>query len=57
MLIEDGLVAFVTRYHKGFYASRDAKVIYRYVPRAVGELVVWYLWLVVPFVEQLQAYH
>jgi hypothetical protein len=57
VLIEDGLVAFVTRYHKGFYASGDAKVIHRYVPRAVGELVVWYLWLVVPFVEQLQAYH
>ena len=57
VFIEDGLVAFVTRYHKGFYASGDAKVIHRYVPREVGELVVWYLWLVLPFVEMLQAYH
>jgi hypothetical protein len=57
IFIEDGLVACVTRYHKGFYASNDAKVIHRYLPRAVGELVVWYLWLVLPFVEQLQAYH
>jgi len=53
MLIEDRLVAFVTQYYKGFYASGDAKVIHRYVLRAVGKLVVWYLWLVVPFVEQL----
>ena len=53
VFIEDGLVALVTRYHKGFYASGDAKVIHRYVPRAVGELIVWYIWLVVPFVEQL----
>ncbi|MGH3848179.1 MAG: DEAD/DEAH box helicase, partial [Pseudonocardiaceae bacterium] len=56
VFIEDGLVALVTRYHKGFYASGDAKVIHRYVPRAVGELIVWYIWLVVPFVEQLEAY-
>ncbi|KAJ5571339.1 hypothetical protein N7535_004999 [Penicillium sp. DV-2018c] len=57
VFIEDGLVAFVTRYHKGFYASGDAKVIHRYVPREVGELVVWYLWLVLPFHEMLQAHH
>ncbi|KAJ5300045.1 hypothetical protein N7476_007735 [Penicillium atrosanguineum] len=56
VFIEDGLVALVTRYHKGFYASGDAKVIHRYVPREVGELIVWYLWLVLPFIEQLQAY-
>ena len=40
VFIEDGLVAFITRYHKGFSASGDAKVIHRYVPREVGELVV-----------------
>ncbi|OKP11118.1 ATP-dependent DNA helicase Q5 [Penicillium subrubescens] len=56
VFIEDGLVAFITRYHKGFYASGDAKVIHRYVPREVGELVVWYLWLVLLFVEMLQAF-
>jgi hypothetical protein len=56
IFIEDGLVAFVTQYHKGFYASNDTKVIHRYLPREVGELVVWYLWLVLPFVERLEAY-
>ncbi|KAJ5609933.1 hypothetical protein N7510_006652 [Penicillium lagena] len=55
VFIEDGLVVFATKYHKGFYASNDAKIIHRYLPRAVGELVVWYLWLVLPFVERLQA--
>ena len=51
--IEDGLVVLVTAYHKGFYASNDTKVIHRYLPREVGGLVVYYLWLVRPFVQQL----
>ncbi|KAJ6082793.1 hypothetical protein N7467_006928 [Penicillium canescens] len=33
VFIEDGLVAFVSQYHKGFYASNDTKVIHRYLPR------------------------
>lgn len=51
--IEDGMVVFVSAYHKGFYSSNDVKIIHRYLPRAVGELVVWYLWLVLPFLRQL----
>ncbi|KKZ66219.1 hypothetical protein EMCG_08055 [[Emmonsia] crescens] len=50
------MVVFVTRYHKGFHASNDIKVIHRYLPREVGELVVWYLWLVLPFAQRLQEY-
>lgn len=38
--IEDGIVTFVTAYHKGFHASNDVKIIHQYVPREVGELVV-----------------
>jgi superfamily II DNA or RNA helicase len=53
IFIEDGMVVFVTTYHKGFHASNDIKIIHRYLPREVGELVVWYLWLVLPFVRQL----
>ncbi len=45
-----------SKYYKGFYASNDTKIIYRYLPRDVGELVVWYLWLVLLFVERLQRY-
>ena len=55
VFIEDGMVVFVAQYHKGFYASNDVKIIHRYVPREIGELVVLYLWLVLPFVGQLRA--
>jgi hypothetical protein len=54
IFIEDGMMVFVTHYHKGFHASNDVKVIHRYVPREVGELVVWYLWLVRPFMQHLE---
>ncbi|KAH2279565.1 hypothetical protein KXV50_005080, partial [Aspergillus fumigatus] len=37
--IKDGMVTFVMAYHKGFHASNDVKIIHRYVPREVGELV------------------
>jgi hypothetical protein len=56
VFIEDGMVTVVTAYYKGFHASNDIKLIYRYVPRAVGELVVWYMWLVLLFTEQLTAW-
>lgn len=55
VFVEDGMVVFVTRYHKGYAMSGDVKVIHRYVPREVGELVVWYLWLVLPFQQRLEA--
>jgi hypothetical protein len=56
IFIEDGMVTAVTAYHKGFHASNDIKLIHRYVPRAVGELIVWYMWLVLPFTEQLTTW-
>jgi superfamily II DNA helicase RecQ len=55
LFIEDGMVVFVTRYHKGYEVKGDVKIIHRYLPREVGELVVWYLWLVLPFVQRMQA--
>ena len=55
IFIEDGMVVFVTRYHKGYAVSGDVKIIHRYLPREVGELVVWYLWLVLPFQQRLEA--
>lgn len=51
------MVTLVSAYHKGFYASNDVKIIHRYVPREVGELIVWYLWLVLPFVQQLEMWY
>jgi hypothetical protein len=46
---------FVTRYHKGYNVSSDVKIIHRYLLREVGELVVWYMWLVLPFQQRLEA--
>jgi hypothetical protein len=45
----------VTKYHKGYALSGDVKVIYQYLPRELGALVVLYLWLVRPFERRLQA--
>jgi RecQ family ATP-dependent DNA helicase len=54
IFIEEGLVAFVTTYHKGYRSSGNIKIVHRYLPREVGELLVYYLWLVLPFWEKLQ---
>ncbi|KAK5279582.1 hypothetical protein LTR40_007588 [Exophiala xenobiotica] len=54
VFIEEGLVAFVATYHKGYRSSGDIKIVHRYLPREVGELVVYYLWLILPFWEKLQ---
>ena len=48
--IERGIVAFVPKYGKITSYSGKVKVIYRYTPREVGKLVVYYLWIVEPFV-------
>ena len=55
MFVEDGAVVFVTKYHKGYQMSGDVKIIHRYLPREVGELVVWYLWLALPFIQRMEA--
>jgi superfamily II DNA helicase RecQ len=49
LFIEDGLVVLMTQYHKGLSTSGKQKVVHRYVPREVGELVVYYIWLALPF--------
>jgi hypothetical protein len=54
IVIEEGLVAYVAQYHKGYRSSGNIKIIHRYLPREVGELLVYYLWLVLPCFEKLQ---
>jgi hypothetical protein len=44
-----GLLFFVTLYHKGFARTQKAKTIYRYMPRPIGSLLTWYMWLVLLF--------
>jgi hypothetical protein len=51
--IENGLVCFVTSYHKNYSTTNSTKIIHRYLPPDVSDLLVYYLRLVVPFLEQL----
>jgi hypothetical protein len=54
VFIENGLVSFVTVYHKGYSISGSTKIIHRYLPKEVSELLVYYVWLVLPFCRQLR---
>ncbi|KAK5263115.1 hypothetical protein LTR96_011463, partial [Exophiala xenobiotica] len=56
IFISDGMVQFTTGYHKGYGHSGKPKIIHRFVPREVGELVVYFLWLVQPFVDIMQGF-
>tara|TARA_R110002003_G_scaffold3363_1_gene25212 strand:- start:1741 stop:2385 length:645 start_codon:yes stop_codon:yes gene_type:complete len=55
VFIEDGLMVYVTMYHKGIRASAKAKIIHRYLPREVGELLFYYLWIVMPFWRKIEG--
>ncbi|KAL6716772.1 hypothetical protein ACLMJK_006340 [Lecanora helva] len=49
IFIEGGYVYFVTYYYKGYTLSESTRIIYRYLPREIGELLVYYLWLIYSF--------
>lgn len=49
VFIENGLLALVPTYHKGINTTGKPKVIHRYLPKEVSLLVIYYLWLVIPF--------
>lgn len=55
IFIENGLVGTVTSYHKGYNVTGSTKIIHRYLPREVSELLVYYLWLVLPFWQKLET--
>jgi superfamily II DNA helicase RecQ len=55
IFIYQKMVCLVVGYHKRYQASNKLKMIFRFLPREVGELVVWYLWLALPFWQQLQG--
>jgi hypothetical protein len=57
VFIDAGLVSFVATYHKGYDFSKKVKAIHRYVPREVSELVVYFLGLGRPFIDDLQMMH
>ena len=54
IFIENGMVSTVTSYHKGYNVTGSTKIIHRYLLKEVGELLVYYLWLILPFCQQLE---
>lgn len=55
IFIENGLVGTVTSYHEGYNVTGTLKIIHRYLPKEVSELLVHYLWLVLPFWQKLDV--
>ena len=51
IFLKNGLATFVTSYYKGYSITGSTKIIYRYLPPEVSELLIYYLQLVVPFVK------
>jgi superfamily II DNA/RNA helicase len=49
------MVAYMTTYHKNIGSTGKSKVVYRYLPREVGELLVYYLWFVLPFWKKIES--
>lgn len=55
VILEDNTVVFVTRYHKRANITNDTNIVHRYLPRELGCLVIWYLWLVRPFADAMYS--
>jgi hypothetical protein len=54
IFVKDGLLSIVTYYHKGYNITGAEKIIHRYLPEEVGDLLLLYVWLVLPLRQQLQ---
>ncbi len=50
-----GQMCFIIAYYKNFQQSNQAKIIYQFIPPKVGALLVWYIWLVLPFWQSVQG--
>lgn len=55
ILAHNKMMCFVTSYHKNYRSTGNVKVIHRYLPREIDELLVWYLWLVLLYWQQVQG--
>jgi hypothetical protein len=45
---------YVPKTHKNYMATGNVKIVHHWLPREVGELMMYYLWLVLPFWERVQ---
>ncbi|KAH0558841.1 hypothetical protein GP486_004520 [Trichoglossum hirsutum] len=52
IFIENGLIVVVTYYHKGYNITGTEKIIHRYLPKEVGDILLQYIWLVLPLRQQ-----
>jgi hypothetical protein len=55
IFIDNGMVSTVTSWHKGYTVTGSTKIIHRYLPNQVGELVIYYLWLILPFWQAIEV--
>ncbi|KAJ5605330.1 hypothetical protein N7510_010484 [Penicillium lagena] len=51
LFIENGLIAVVTAYHKAQNVTNSIRIIHCYLPQELSAILVYYLWLVLPFLE------
>ena len=57
VFIENGLVSFITGYHKGYLKHKEVKLINRFMPKEVSQLLIYYLYLVIPFERNMEIIH
>ncbi|KAG2001178.1 hypothetical protein GB937_010415 [Aspergillus fischeri] len=55
IFVENGLVGLVTAYHKGYHMTCSTCLIHRYLPERASKILVYYLWPVHPFQQQLRT--
>ena len=53
IFVDNGMVSTVTTYHKGYNITGSTKIIHRYLPKEVGELLIYYLWIIRPFSHKI----
>jgi hypothetical protein len=52
--VEHGLMFYAPRTHKNYMQTSNMKIVHHWLPTEVGELMLYYLWLVLPFWEKVQ---
>jgi hypothetical protein len=55
IFIENGMIVYVIGYYKGYSILAMLKIIHRYMPLEVRELLVYYMWLIQPFWAELRG--
>ena len=52
--IENGMMFFAPRTHKNYMQRGKEKVVHHFLPREIGELLMYWLWIVLPFWDKVQ---